>query len=149
MNQILKPILVVLGSPARENGFKETKTRFRSKRPTIRGGAESVSTIVKKERVTMHIEEWRAARRIVTNALRLISSVWHTTPLGHIALESDEKTLSDIREICFAEAIEHNRVNRHWQVLVELCWSPVGDDARNMLLTLTGDDLPERFWIHE
>lgn len=126
--------------------MKEIKTRFRSKRPTTKAGAESVETIVKKQRTTLHVGEWRAARRVVTNALRAISPLWHTTPLGHIALVEDEPTLQQLREICFAEAIEHNLANKNWQVLVELSWTPLGEDARNMLLTLVGDDLPDRFW---
>lgn len=145
----LKPLLAVFGGPRME-GPQELETRFRSKeKPKLRkyGSAEGLTRRVHKLHRIHHAEEWRAAKRFLRNGFTMLGHIWIECIFGfHLALQEEEDDLFNAREMLYALEVEHNTANPHWQVITELIWTPLSDEAISTLRTKIAD-FPERFWI--
>jgi len=111
----LKPLLVVLG------GVREVGPRGQ------------------------HGEERKACRRFIKNTYARLNRVWISTPLGHVTVGSLEEDLHEFREELYEQAVVLNRKNKYWQILVELAWTRLDEDAESTLLALV-EKMPEEFW---
>jgi hypothetical protein len=147
----LKPLVFVMGGVRLHGKCKrareqKTKTRRRSRL----SGSPAMEVNYFEQNMVAEPAQWRAARRFIKNSNIVLSRYYVKTPLGHIALRSSVPALRKFRERAMTYAIsQHNAIHRDWQVLVELTWSDLGDDARSTLLTLMAEDLPPSFFEHE
>lgn len=71
--------------------------------------------------------------------------MWFSTPIGNVTLVEIEDQLHEFREELYEFAVLHNKKNSHWQILVELAWTGLDEDAESTLLALV-EELPEEFW---
>lgn len=143
---ILRDLVAVLGG-VRIDGKRRKKVRQNTRRRSRLGRHVALEMHVHEQTVVAEPEQWRAARRFVKNSNVVLSRYYVRTPFGHVALRSMVPVLHRFRERAMAEAAaRHNSVHREWQVLVELTWADLGDDARSELLTHMAEDLPESFF---
>lgn len=137
----LKPLIVILGGV---RAVGKPKVRRHNPRRRSRKALEFHT----HEKLVIHNpDQWRAAKRFVKNANTSLSPYTHNTPFGRVALAVHTSALQEFREAALLEAANHNRSYREWQVVVELTWSPLSDDAKCQLLTLCSDELPEAFFV--
>lgn len=92
-----------------------------------------------------HPDEKKACRRFIKTAYSRLGRIWVSTPIGHITISDLEEELHEFREELYEYAVIHNRKNQNWQILVELAWTKLDEDATCTLLALV-KDLPEEFW---
>lgn len=147
--RVLRPLIVVLGgvrvTPVESLHRKTMRTR------TVRRRLNGVLAATKKSRDTtilLYPQEARAAGRFRKNVAAVLRDLTYSTPLGRIALRDSAVALAELREHALGEAMEHNRENPHWHVLVEgPTWSTLEEDACSILLTVLGGRLPD--WMFE
>jgi hypothetical protein len=150
----LKPLVFVMGGVRiHDPGGKQRRRRgqrVRTRRRSRLGGSPAMELNAFDQNMVAEPDQWRAARRFVKNSNDRLSRYYVKTPIGHVALRSSVPALRKFRERAMAHAIAaHNTVHRDWQVLVELTWTDLGDDARSTLLTLMAEDLPPAFFERE
>lgn len=145
----LRPLVFVVGG-IRINGKQQRRSRQNTRRRSRLGRNAALEMNVVDQTVIVEPDQWRAARRFVKNSNTVLSQYYVRTAIGHVALKSTVPALRKFRERAMAEAVaKHNSLHRDWQVLVELTWADLGDDARATLLTLAAEDLPPSFFEHE
>lgn len=139
----LLPLLAVLGWPRITGGVEREQNR-RSR--VFKKSRTSVSKVRLKVKIT-DTDKFGAGRRWVVNAQNALYTVVYKTPICRIALAEDEESLYHFREELYATAaILNKEISPVCEVLPELTWTPLGDDAYSTLKTLMGNKIPDKFW---
>lgn len=143
----LKPLLVILGG-VREIGATEYSKRHGSKQIKSHGNKIIVDMHVRQQKKIKDMYTWRATRRFIVNSQNALKSVAYKTPIGLICLKSEKPSLHALREQMLLEVVELNKENRNIQVIVELTWTDLTDDAISMLqTTVPSSKLPKKFFL--
>lgn len=149
---LLKPVIFVMGG-VRAEGERKRSGRHTTRRRSRLGKNVALEFNVIEKTVVAEPAQWRAARRFVKNSNQRLKNYYVATKLGHVALKSMIPALRNFREKAMHEAAYGapgrpggNATHKEWQVLVELTWADLGDDARSMLLSLYAEDLPPSFF---